>query len=190
MRKSSGHAGLRNIERRQMPRVLLLFTVLLGAWPEAAVPQQDLAWTEYRNERFGLALRYPADVFASRRSSDSGDGDLFETPDREGRLLVGAIENTEGFTPRSYQAFIARRSYPGLRIDYAPVGQSWAVLSGTIGRTMVYEKIMFSCGGSVINSFAMTYPTAERGVYDDLVEAIEDTFTPGHESCDEQAARY
>ena len=55
---------------------------------------------------------------------------------------------------------------------------------------LVYEKIMFSCGGSVINSFAMTYPTAERGLYDELVEAIEDTFTPGHESCDEQAARY
>ena len=122
-----------------MARVLLiLLAVLLGPLPAAALPQSELGWTEFRNKRFGLALRYPAEIFASRRSSDSGDGDLFETPDREGRLLVGAIENSEGFTPRSYQAFIAKRSYPGLRIDYAPVGQSWAVLSGTVGRTMVY----------------------------------------------------
>jgi hypothetical protein len=175
-----------------MPRsFLLLLVVLSGTLPAAALPQaDDLGWTPFRNERFGLALRYPAEVFESQRSSDSGDGDLFETPDGKGRLLVGAIENTDRFTPRSYQAFIARQSYPGLRIDYAPVGQSWAVLSGTVGQTMVYEKIMFSCGGSVINSFAMTYPIAERRFYDPLIEAIEDTFRPGNQGCNEDAARY
>ena len=106
-----------------MPRGFLpLLMVLLGALPAAALPRaDDLGWTEFRNERFGLALRYPAEVFVSQRSSDAGDGDLFETPDGKGRLLVGAIENTDRFTPRSYQAFIARQSYPGLRVDYAPV---------------------------------------------------------------------
>ena len=175
-----------------MPRrFFLLLILLVGASPAAAFAQPvDLGWTEFRNERFGLALRYPADVFVSQRSADSGDGDLFETPDRQGRLLVGAIENTERFTPRSYQSFIARQSYPGLRIDYAPIGQSWAVLSGTVGQTMVYEKIMFSCGGSVINSFAMTYPIAERAFYDPLIEAIEDTFRPGNQGCNEHTARY
>ena len=174
-----------------MPRrYLCLLIALLGALPPAALAQpDDLGWTEFRNERFGLALRYPAEVFVSQRSSKAGDGDLFETPDGKGRLLVGAIENTERFTPRSYQTFIARQSYPGLQIDYAPVGQSWAVLSGTLGPTMVYEKIMFSCGRSVINSFAMTYPIAERRFFDPLIEAIEDTFRPGQEGCDEHAAR-
>ena len=175
-----------------MPRrFILLIMLLVGTLPAAAFAQGvNLGWTEFHNERFGLALRYPAEVFVSQRSSDSGDGDLFETLDRRGRLLVGAIENTEHFTPRSYQSFIARQSYPGLRIDYAPVGESWAVLSGTIGQTMVYEKIMFSCGGDVINSFAMTYPIAERQFYDPLIEAIEDTFRPGHQGCNEHAARY
>ena len=175
-----------------MPRAFLFLLIfLIAPLPAVARPSQsDLGWTEFRNERFGLALQYPADVFISQRSSESGDGDLFETPDRRGRLLIGAIQNRDGFTPRSYQTFIARQSYPGLRIDYAPVGQSWAVLSGTIGRTMVYEKIMFSCGGNVINSFAMTYPIAERQFYDPLIEAIEDTFRPGHQGCNEHAARY
>jgi hypothetical protein len=174
-----------------MPRRFFLFLIILfGSLPASALPQQsNLGWTQFRNERFGLALRYPAEVFVAQRSSDWGDGDLFETPDGKGRLLVGAIENSESFSPRSYQAFIARQSYPGLRIDYAPVGQSWAVLSGTLGQTMVYEKIMFSCGGTVINSFAMTYPITERRFFDPLVEAIEDTFKPGH-GCNEHAARY
>jgi len=44
--------------------------VLLGALPAAALPRaDDLGWTEFRNERFGLALRYPAEVFVSQRSS-------------------------------------------------------------------------------------------------------------------------
>lgn len=174
-----------------MPRLFfLLLLVLAAVGPAAALPQQDLGWSEFRNDRFGLALRYPAQVFSAQRSAELGDGDLFETPDRKGRLLVGAIENTDRFTPRTYQAFIARQSYPGLRIDYAPVGEGWAVLSGTIGQTMVYEKIMFSCGGTVINSFAMTYPTSQRRFYDPLIEAIEDTFTPGHQGCDEHAAQF
>ena len=175
-----------------MPRgLLLLLSVLISALPAAAFPQaDDLGWTKFRNERFGLTLQYPAEVFVSQRRSDLGDGDLFETPDGRARLLVGAIENADRFTPRSYQTFIARQSYPGLRIDYAPVGRSWAVLSGTVGQTMVYEKIMFSCGGNVINSFAMTYPIAERRFYDPLIEAIEDTFRPGHQECADHAARY
>jgi hypothetical protein len=35
----------------------------------------------------------------------------------------------------------------------------------------------------------MTYPIAERRFFDPLIEAIEDTFRPGQEGCDEHAAR-
>ncbi len=173
-----------------MPRVFLVFLLLISTLPASARPRLDeLGWTGFRNERFGLALRYPAEVFVAQRSSEAGDGDLFETPDRKGRLLVGAFENTDDFTPKTYQTFVRRQSYPGLRVDYAPVGQSWAVLSGTIGQTMVYEKIMVSCGGNVINSFALTYPIVDREFYDPIVEAIEDTFRPGIRGCAEHAAR-
>ena len=162
----------------------------MGAQPAHALLQgENFDWATFRNDRFGLVMRYPSAVFPSRRSSAAGDGDLFETRDGQARLLVGAIENADQFTPRSYQSFIARQSYPGLRIDYAPVGQGWAVLSGTISDTIIYEKVMFSCSGRVINSFAMTYPVAERRFYDPIIEDIEDTFRPGRLGCDEHAAR-
>ena len=154
-----------------------------------ARPADEFGWTVYRNERFGLQMRYPAQVFSSQRTSDARDGDLFATPDGSAKLLIGAFENTEGFSPAAYQQFIARESYPGLRADYAPVGQTWTVLSGTRGETMVYEKVMFSCAGRVINSFALVYPIAERRLYDPIVEAIEDSFRPGVAGCDQHAAR-
>jgi hypothetical protein len=123
-------------------------------------------------------------------SSASGDGDLYESRDGKARLLVGALANSDHLTPRSYQAFIARQSYPGLRVDYAPIRGTWTVLSGTIDGTMIYEKAMFSCGGAVINTFALTYPVAERGLYDRIVEVIEHTFRPALQECGQNASRF
>jgi hypothetical protein len=38
---------------------------------------------------------------------------------------------------------------------------------------------MFSCGGQVVNVMAITYPTEQRGLYDPVVERMEDAFKPG-----------
>ena len=169
-----------------MSRALLVFCLaLILSVPAAALIDGDrLDWRDYRNERFGFEMRYPAAVFSLQRSSSSADGDLFETEDGKARLLVGALPNRDHFTPGSYQAFIARQSYPGLNIDYSPVRGTWTVLSGTIEGTMIYEKAMFSCGGGLISTFAMRYPVAERRFYDRVVEAIEKTFRPGQHWCD------
>ena len=70
------------------------------------------------------------------------------------------------------------------------MGAGWSVLSGTRGETMIYEKVIFSCSGRVINSFALVYPIAERHLYDPIVEGIEDSFRPGVAGCDEHAASF
>ena len=119
-----------------MSKVLLVLLLAL-AWSGPAgafIDSERLGWKDYRNERFGLVMRYPAGVFASHRSSASGDGDLFETTDGKARLLVGALANTEHFSPGSYQAFIARQSYPGLKADYAPVRGTWTVVSAPVSK--------------------------------------------------------
>src|SRR5689334_4248004 len=100
-----------------MRAVLFVAAICLTVFTQAAAA--DLDWRAFRNHRFGLTLRYPADIFAQHRSSDFGDGDFFATPDGSAKLLVGALENVEGHSPASYQRFIAQTSYPGLRVDYA-----------------------------------------------------------------------
>lgn len=170
--------------------VLCLVFAIVTMSASLARPAADFGWTVYENPRFGLQMRYPAEIFTQQRSSPAGDGDLFTTSDGSAKLLIGAFENSERHSPASYQRYIARESYPGLQTDYAPVGAGWSVLSGTRGETMIYEKVMFSCSGRVINSFAMVYPIAQRGLYDPIVEAIEDSFQPGSVGCDEHAARF
>ena len=143
-----------------MRKTILMFLLMVCSTPALSQRPTDLGWRNYLNPQFGVQLRYPALVFSSRRSSEARDGDLFATSDNSAKILVGAFENADRHSPSSYQQFIARRSYPGLRVDYAPVGQSWSVLSGTRGNMTVYEKVMFSCGGRVISSFAIVYPTS------------------------------
>ena len=135
------------------------------------------------DERFGLGLSYPANVFSLERATTEGDGQLFRSRDGKARLLIGAFVNTDRLSPATYQRFAARYSYAGMAIDYAPIGRSWTVLSGIRGDTMVYEKAMFSCGGKLISSFAMLYPVEDRSLIDPIVERIEDSFRPGLREC-------
>jgi hypothetical protein len=77
--------------------------------------------------------------------------------------------------------FIRQQSYAGYRVDYAPRGQTWFVLSGEDEQNVFYEKVLFSCQGRIINSFALIYPITSKALFDPIVERIERTFRPGQD---------
>ena len=135
-------------------------------------------WQQYRNERYGFTLVYPADLLVTERAAEAGDGQVFASLDDAARLLVGVLPNASGFTPITYQRYIERHSYPDYQIDYRRTGSSWFALSGEGGGRIFYEKVMFTCGGRLISSFAMVYPSAQRHIFDPVVERIEDSFKP------------
>ena len=140
----------------------------------------------YENARFGFALQYPGDVFTEQKASESGDGVLFGASGGA-KLLVGTLKNTQYQSLQAYQAYIRNESYADYKVDYQRRGETWFVLSGEGHGTTFYEKVFFSCGGSLITSFATLYPTRERSKFDPIVEAIEDSFRPGTKSCPELA---
>ena len=161
---------------------LVLVCLFAPFWPaEARDPTSVRDWAEYRNERFGFSLRYPAHIFGVERTAEAGDGQVFVAHDSDARLLVGALPNDSRYTPAAYQEFIARESYSAYEIGYRRLRGTWFVLSGEGKGKTFYEKVMFSCGGRLINSFAMIYPTEQRHIFDPVVERIEDTFRPGRE---------
>ena len=162
-----------------------LLTILVCS-TQIAVPSaqaRNLDWTEHRNDRFGLQLVYPANVFKPQRKTDRGDGELFLSADGKAKLLIGALENSQNHSPASYQKFIARQSYPGFDLDYLPVGNTWSVLSGERDGTMFYDKVIFTCNRRRIGRFALVYPVAERSFYDPIIERIEDSFTARSKGC-------
>lgn len=163
---------------RSIYRLLIAtaFTCLSSQATRAAAPE---SWNSYRNERFGLSLSYPGTVFAPDRTAEAGDGQLMVSKDGSARLLIGGLLNADGRSPAAYQDFIARQSYADYRIDYRRLGSNWFVLSGEGNGKIFYEKVMFSCAGRLINSFALIYAADERQVFDPIVERIENSFRPG-----------
>jgi hypothetical protein len=161
--------------RLAIPLMLAAGLICLGT-PSYAQPSD---WSDHRNEKYGLSLKYPGEVFKLERMSEAGDGHVFVTQDGHARLLVGALVNASGFTPVAYQDHVARQSYGKFKVTYRPLGKSWFVLSGEGDGKIFYEKVIFSCSGRLINSFAMIYPIERRDVFDPLVEHIEDSFHAG-----------
>jgi hypothetical protein len=146
---------------------------------QAVAREGSAAWTSYRNERYGFSLQYPSDVFAPERTSEAGDGTVFSSADGLAKLLVGALPNEGGQSVASYQDYVQRHSYADFAVDYRPLGSNWFVLSGDGSGKTFYEKVMFSCDGRLINSFALIYPTADKRRFDAIVEGIQATFRPG-----------
>jgi len=161
---------------------LLLLGPVLSVAAAAAGAQEAGGLATYRNERHGFSLSYPAGTFTPLPPPND-DGRVFQSRDGSARLLAGALPNLEGMNLAQYRELVLRQSYPGAAIDYAPVRSNWFVLSGTRNGTMFYERVTFTCGGRLINSWAMVYPVAERRFYDRIVEQVARSYRPGAASC-------
>lgn len=133
----------------------------------------------YLNPRYGFTLSLPADAFVPVPTRTREEGGLWESRDGQARLLAVATANESGETLASYRAFVLERSYKGAAIHYAPVRDTWFVLSGQKDGTMFYERINFTCEGRYIYGWQMTYPVAERQRWDRVVETVHRSYRPG-----------
>ena len=140
---------------------------------------QTGGWSEHRNDKFGYRLEYPSELFKLERTAEAGDGHVFVSVSGDARLLVGALLNSSGMTPAAYQDYVARESYGKFKVTYRPLGRSWFVLSGEGDGKIFYEKVIFSCSGKLVNSFAIIYPIERRDVFDPLIERMENSFHAG-----------
>lgn len=162
---------------------LCLAAALAGLSAESGGAQAQGSLATYRNERHGFSLAYPSGAFSPEDQSAGVDGRVFTSPDGNARLLAGALTNAEGVNLREYRALVLQRSYPNAAIDYAPVKGTWFVLSGVRDGQIFYERVTFTCGGRLINSWAMLYPASERRVYDRIVEQVARSYRAGEASC-------
>jgi hypothetical protein len=165
-----------------MAVVRLCLAAGIACMPINLAAQDRGSVATYRNERHGFTLSYPADAFDQLPPAAEG-GRAFISRDGNARLLAGAIPNPESLSLREYRTLVLRQSYPGAALDYAPVGGSWFVLSGVRDGVMFYERVTFTCGGRLINSWAMLYPAAERRFYDRIVEQVARSYRPGEAGC-------
>ena len=142
-------------------------------------PTAEERWVTYQNERFGYSFYYPAALFDAGELPENGGGQTFNSRDGRAKIIVFGTHNAENFSPTEYRNVILKEFGGYDQMDYSPSGQTWFVLSGFRGENIYYQKVMFSCGGKIINALSITFPTAEKPFYERLVEIIEDEFKPG-----------
>ena len=135
---------------------------------------------DYRNPQFGFSLRVPADVFESAETRNTRAGSLWNSRDGQARLVAAAQANETSESLQSYRRFLMEQIYEQAKFDYAPVRDTWFVLSGTFqdGR-LFYERVTFACSGRYIYGWQLIYPPADKRLYDRIVEAIHRSYRAG-----------
>lgn len=153
--------------------------LLASNFMTAGAMAQGSKWTNYVHPQKRFSLSYPADIFLPSASAAVSDGQLFVSRDGRARLIVGVFTNDGGLEPKAYRDYILRENYAGATLDYAPLRRTWFVISGTLGNSTFYQRVTFVCSGRLINSWALLYPTAEKQLYDRIVERVHRSFVPG-----------
>jgi hypothetical protein len=151
-----------------------LFSLSLGtAWADQFLPASG-GWQTYVNDRFGMRLDYPVDVFSPEAPPENGDGRTFKAGDAT--LQTFAFHNIENETPASLKRrLVGTEGYDD--VTYSPRGQTWLVLSGFRGDRIFYEKYSFDDG--VISAFGVEFPADEKPYFAPIIERIEDSFRAG-----------
>lgn len=160
-------------------RVAMVAVSLFLAAQGASAQQRLADWSRAEDPRFGYLIAYPGNVFAPRPGPRQEGGQVLVSRDGRAKLLIATFVNESGATLDEYREQILSQNYAGATLDYAPVRKRSFVVSGTLGEMHFYEKVSFTCGGRLINSWALLYPATERAFYDRVVDAIAPTYSPG-----------
>jgi len=170
---------------RVFARPLLIAGLLLGTtglFATQAAAQDKGGLATYENDRHGFKLSYPTAQFIAFPAA-TDDGRQLVSKDGKARLLVGTLANFDNKSLGAYRTFLLGASYPGAKIDYAPVRDTWFVLSGTRGDMAFYQRVNFACGGRAINSWMITFPAAEKATYEPIIEQVHRDYRLGAGNC-------
>jgi hypothetical protein len=157
-------------------RFLLLTMVIIALGSVQAVAVER--WKTEQDPSFGFSFAYPETLFASERGDEKPSFYYFASDQSDAKFLVGAWDNRGGATPQHFKRWMMTNAGGYEDVTYQPHGRTWFVLSGYRGEQVYYEKAIFSCDNHVVNVFAISYPEAQRGIFDPVVERMEDSFRP------------
>jgi hypothetical protein len=134
------------------------------------------SWVVIGGQKRGFQLSYPADVFLAKSGGTADNDRLLVSVDGHALMRVYFVRNLTATTPSQVRTSLLATRYAGATLDYAPRHEFSFVLSGTLGDEMFYERVTFSCNRQAFHGWLMTYPVAERQIYDALVEQINRTY--------------
>ncbi len=174
----------RTLHRQLLIGGLVASAVGLAGSGAFAQARMGKGFSTYDNDKHGFSLIYPITQFLALPVATQ-DGFQAVSKDGRARLLAGTIANFDGKTLADYRKFLLSASYPGANVTYAPVRDTWFVVSGvkSDGVTGFYQRVNFVCGGRNINSWAVVFPYAEKPTYSSIIEQVHRDYVLGDGNC-------
>ncbi len=164
----------------------LALSGLLGAPMEAhhrpellAVGSANLSdWQTYSNARFGTSIDFPAGHFAPGPAPENGDGLRFSGSDGVSGFIIFGRYNVMKLPMSGLIAEdMASEHYD--EITYQKWDKGWYVLSGFSGDNIFYRKVILRPVDETIHTFEITYPKAQKEMYDAVVSRMSQSFLSG-----------
>lgn len=126
----------------------------------------------YSNPRFGYSISYPPDILQPQPVAENGDGREFRSADRQTKMLVYGTENVDGQTLA--QKYNDEINQAGRTVTYKVLRSGFFAVSGYDGASIFYRKTLFK--NNQFMTFSITYPTAQRGIYDSITVRASKSF--------------
>lgn len=144
-------------------------TLIAALCPMGARAQSLL---EYRNERYGFSLRYPAS-FEMQRPSENGDGREFIRQDSCSFIAFGSNNALEYDLNDELKDVLSEFT----QVTYRKRSRNWFVISGFQGERVLFIKCFLGKGS--INEIWIRYPKSESHSMAVVVNQLVKSFHPG-----------
>jgi hypothetical protein len=150
-------------------RPLLLAIVLASFGVGEAAAQAH--WERYRAPQLGVALDFPAHIFARDTAERRPDGVIFTRGD--GRAWMSIF----GFVNRGNESPVSRLNrmadFSSADFDYVRTTGRFLVASGKRSGMIFYRRCNFFAGGERwVGCFHLKYPAREKRAWDAVVTRI------------------
>ena len=141
-----------------------------------------LDWRPYSDTVYDFSIELPFALFEP--ALEGGRGLRLEQAD-EGlaKLDVYCAANTQGLATQDFVELLDHDDLIG-EVTYREGGEDWFVLSGfyaserSADEAMIfYTKFMFSQDGERVSAFEISYPEADRVLFDAIVVRLEETLS-------------
>lgn len=161
-----------------MNQTIRKFFLLLPLCSLSVAVSAETVYQTYVNKRYGYTIDYP-DYLLPQGEAANGDGQVFLSANDDAELRVYARACIEGWDTTA-SSFLARaeneKNKVGGQVSYRAKGKSFAVISGTVGNKIFYDKLLTD--GNWCSIFHWTYAIAGKARYDDATKRIAASFKP------------
>lgn len=164
---------------------LIIQIAIAASTPAHSSPisANHVEYETYQNSRYEFMIEFPRKLLIPRGESDNGDGQIFISRDQTAKLVAFGKVNLDFEVNRPYTIKTAYakelqsfKNQGKRQVTLKVQKENWYVLSGFEGKNIFYCKTY--CLKDTIITFEITYPAAQRELWDTTINRLSKSFTP------------